>query len=747
MHLLKRILTVGFVLIAVFCMAMLADNVGIELPGDDFSFSAKAAEVVASGTCGSNVTYTLDSDGVLTISGTGKMKNYSLSSYAPWYDFRASVKEVIIEDGVTSVGKYVFQSCKALTSVIIPEGVTTIGEEAFSYCDLLSVVNMPQSLTSIEAYAFAGCVSLQSAYIPENVNYIGNGIFQDCKSLSTITVADGNSVFSAPNSVLMDSSRLICYPGGKQNESYVVPGNVKSIGAGAFQGCNYLVSVTIPNSVTSIARQAFKDCSALASVKLPNKIKTLSPFIFSGCSSLKEITIPNTVTHICAYAFNKCSSLQTIIIPDSVTLIDYYAFANCTSLTSVTIPESVTKLGHDSFSGCSYLGELIIKNEDCVVNGLKQTIPASTVVRGPENALALDYTEKYDRVFVSLDGADDDVIASGKCGDDIVWTITRSGVLTISGAGAMYDYVSISDVPWYNYRGFIKAVNISDGITQLSAFSFCEFFNLLTISIPYTVASVGDFSFSECISLSDIIFENKNCQLPDNANVIRADAIIHGYKNSVAYSYAEKYNRNFVEFVCKHNKTTEIPSVSATCTENGLTSGIQCIVCGDILVAQVEIPSLGHDYVGELITEPTCTEKGIKLFICANDADHTYTQEVSALGHSEKVIPGKDATCTSTGLTQGVECSVCDEVITAQQIIPVLIHTDNDKDYKCDYGCGYEFEKPAEPDSSVDSGDGTENDDSDEFDSLIQLIGVAIEMIIFLVQVIVRTIESIATAL
>ena len=119
-----------------------------------------------------------------------------------------------------------------------------------------------------------------------------------------------------------------------------------------------------------------------------------------------------------------------------------------------------------------------------------------------------------------------------------------------------------------------------------------------------------------------------------------------------------------------------IPAKQATCTEKGLTQGSKCSVCKTVLVVQQKLDALGHDYVGVVISAPTCTEKGEKLYTCRNDANHIYTEEIAALGHTEVVDTAVTATCTESGLTEGKHCSVCNEVIVAQTAVAALGHTE-----------------------------------------------------------------------
>ncbi len=165
----KRILSLALCLL--LCAAL--------LPG-----AVWAAEIVDSGTCGKNLTWTLDSAGKLTISGTGKMEDYEFGkgpfdAPSPWFDYaeRNAIKTVVIRDGATSIGDGAFFSCSNPTSVTIPNSVTSIGNGAFEYCDSLTSVTIPNSVTSIGYQAFCWCSSLTSVTIPNSVTSIGDMAF------------------------------------------------------------------------------------------------------------------------------------------------------------------------------------------------------------------------------------------------------------------------------------------------------------------------------------------------------------------------------------------------------------------------------------------------------------------------------------------------------------------------------------------------------------------------------------------
>ena len=208
-----------------------------------------------SGTCGDNLQWKLTDEGVLTITGIGEMKDWGRNA-RPWSPY-SDVKQVIIGDGVTTIGGSAFSYCSSLTSLTIPNSVTDIGSSAFSGCSSLTSVTIGSSVTEIGGYAFSGCSSLTSLTIPNSVTDIGSSAFSGCSSLTSVTI--GNSV--------------------------------TTIGSGAFFSCSSLTSVTIGNSVTEIGYYAFSGCSSLTSVTIPNSVTTIGYYAFSGCKNVKQITV------------------------------------------------------------------------------------------------------------------------------------------------------------------------------------------------------------------------------------------------------------------------------------------------------------------------------------------------------------------------------------------------------------------------------------------------------------------------
>lgn len=176
---LKKILSVILALIVIVGTINLPMNVK----------EAKAATIDHSGNCGAsgdNVIWTLDSDGVLNISGTGEMKTYGDSSRMPWNAYKADIKTIIIEYGVTVIGQCSFYGCSNVATVSIPDSVTIIKANAFRDCTSLTNIHLPEELTEIGSGAFFNCTSLTSVIIPEKLTSLGDISFKDCTSLKKI---------------------------------------------------------------------------------------------------------------------------------------------------------------------------------------------------------------------------------------------------------------------------------------------------------------------------------------------------------------------------------------------------------------------------------------------------------------------------------------------------------------------------------------------------------------------------------
>ena len=166
----------------------------------------------ASGKCGSNVTYTyVESTGTLTISGTGDMESYASFSKTPWSAYSSSIKKVVINNGVTTIGEMAFFFCTGLTSVTIPNSVTSIGNYAFRQCTGLTSVTIPNSVTSIGEDAFSECTGLRIVTIGNGVTSIGKEAFSGSTRLSSMTVEATNPPYCSSSSSIVSNYNIPLY--------------------------------------------------------------------------------------------------------------------------------------------------------------------------------------------------------------------------------------------------------------------------------------------------------------------------------------------------------------------------------------------------------------------------------------------------------------------------------------------------------------------------------------------------------
>ena len=492
-----------------------------------FTF-VRLIRTVSSGTTG-DCTWTLDENGLLTISGNGAMGNYTSSSILPW---GTDIKSVVIENGVTSIGNYAFYQCTYLTSVPIPDSVTSIGDSAFDKCVYLTSITIPNSVTTIDRYAFYNCQSLTSVTIGNSVTSIGLSAFVNCTNLKSVTIPNsvtsiGNFAFGYYYSynnhgyVTTDGFTIYCNntSGAAYNYAvnngfcFVVSGTTGDCtwtldenglltisGSGAMENYTYsssapwgtnIKSVVIENGVTAIGNSAFYHCTGLTSVTIPDSVTTIGHSASEHCTGLTSVTIPNSVTTIDHFAFYNCTGLTSVTIPNSVTTIGNSAFCDCYNLKSVTIPNSVTSIGEKAF-GYYYSDD----------NHAYVKTDGFTIYCDKDSA-AYNYAVNNGFRFV----------VSGTTGD-CTWTLDTDGLLTISGSGAIGNYTASSYVPWGTN---IKSVIIENGVTAIGSYAFWGCRKLTSITIPDSVTTIGDGTFGNCTVLKSVTIPNSVTTIGDYA--------------------------------------------------------------------------------------------------------------------------------------------------------------------------------------------------------------------------------------
>ena len=417
--------------------------------------------------------------------------------------YKGDKANVVIPDGVTSIGNNSLDCCESIVSILIPDSVTSIGNHTFYGCSNLKSVTVPNSITSIGNSAFRGCYSLENMTIKNSVTSIGEWAFYNCRSLTKVTISN----------------------------------NVTSIGKWTFAGCSSLKSVTIPNSVISIGKDAFFDCASLTSIVIPGSVISIGESAFSYCKNLtiwvhsleqvkrwdaewnrdnrpvkvveapkmqnkpkedpdfeikngclvkykgdkRNVVIPDGVTCIGDLAFHDCHTIEYVTIPDSVTSIGDRAF-QFSNLTGIVIPESVTSIGKYAFSSCPHL-----------------TIRVHS----------LDQVKQWDTTEWCSFGRPVQIEATDRHKKDPRFEIIGGRLVKYKGNETKVVIPNIvTDIGEEAFSGFsnLTSVTIPNGVTYIGEGAFRGCSSLTNITIPNSVTYIAIFAFDFCDSLTDVYY-------------------------------------------------------------------------------------------------------------------------------------------------------------------------------------------------------------------------------------------------
>ncbi len=362
-----------------------------------------SAEAIFSGQCGDNLTWSLDSDGTITISGTGDMYSYALGS-APWSEYKDDITTLVVEDGVTSISDYAFcfYDSSYLKTAYIPSSVVSIGDYALGYyfyenddegkgyasVSLTIHAEMGSAAFQYAADNFIKFSSTGSQYADDEV--LASGTCGDNLTWSVtyggkLTISGEGKMENSHTYVNTDGETVTSdYPEWHKYGFFVTTAEVgegiTNIAKRAFSGFSLLTSVTIPDSVTDIGDRAFLGCSFseinipagvtyigvsafygcrnLTSIELPAGLEGIEQNAFAYCTGLTEVTIPEGVEYIYEYAFYKCEGLTSVTIPASVQIIYEYAFAECSELETVIIYEGIAYIYDLAFSDCPLISRV-----------------------------------------------------------------------------------------------------------------------------------------------------------------------------------------------------------------------------------------------------------------------------------------------------------------------------------------------------------------------------------------------------
>lgn len=513
--------------------------------------------IVASGTCGDDLTWKLGDKGTLTISGTGEMYNYSMAD-APWKEQKDLISALVVENGATSIGSSTFDGYTSLKSIKLASTVKSIGNNAFSNTGITSL-DLPEGMESIGIGAFYNCEKMTELKLPESLTTLNNGAFAFCKGLTAVTL----------------------------------PNKITFIGALAFEECTGLTSITIPENVTEIRNQAFYYCTALTMVELPKALQTVGDNAFyetklqdvyyagteedwgkiaiglknepltnanlhcmgavvvisgtcggaltwkldskgtltiSGTGAMTDYTksgvapwnkdyeeirfvvIENGVTTIGEYAFENCTLLESVAISDSVEKIGKYAFSGCSALKRISLPDSIAQIGDHAFrasgleavkipEGVTLLGEGMFARcpnlQTVELPSTLQTIREIAFIGSGLNKIILPENLKY-------------------IGYECFYECTNLEEIKIP------DSVTILDYSVFEGCSSLKKVTLSKGLKRISQTMFAMCHNLTEITIPDSITYIGEGAFFQCKKLKDVYYtgsQKKWGKLQTNAAV------------------------------------------------------------------------------------------------------------------------------------------------------------------------------------------------------------------------------------
>ena len=525
------------------------------------------------GSCGTDVQWELDASGVLTVSGTGPMANYTLPEEGsdpntPWAQYRQMITKVVIESGVTTLGEYAFHGCTNMTEVTIPGSVTAIGKLAFYNCNRLTGVTIPVGVTTIGNAAFRRCSGLTGIIIPQGVTTLGKIAFYDCTGLKSVTI----------------------------------PGSLATIGEYAFGNCTGLVRVTIPEGVTTIGSYAFCGCSNLLNVKLPNSLANINSYAFKDCTTLVDIVLPTGVKFMGDYAFDQCKRLNTIVFLGNYPTISntcfngvrcYWTFRRCNDKTwegkstnfggyltwywSVYTFNSSSEVWREAT--CTQNAMMVGTCMDCGGGG--GTVPV------PGTATGHRYAE---------DGLCEN------CQVNFVLTVETNQAYSRSQWDGKYleiygDGVLLEKVDYYDIRSNKKAE---------FEYPLCRTY---TVKWNRKTESANDWYFGFGISIN-------------GTRVVAADGDDHP-DGTILYTLESEIDHLYQEI------TTQ-----PTCTKDGSVART-CSRCRSKEVLEI-LPATGHSYYEAEVTPPTCTESGSATNVCA-DCGHSSITSIPATDHSIQI--------------------------------------------------------------------------------------------------------------
>ena len=456
-----------------------------------FFTRSTTADVRAAGRSGTNVDFILYGDGLFKFMGTGE--NYPLSRVwnSPWYSYRNYVRRLYVDSGITNLDRWFAYSSRNLTEVTFAEGsrITRIDQNAFARCSSLRTLRLPETVTYIGYDAFTDCTSLRELYLPDGVNAImPNAFTRDTALVLSVGYGSYAKDWAASRGIAYTEREPAVVASGVcgENLTWSLTGDGVLTLEGTGSMATYygqanipwhanrtlITTVNVGAGVTKLTTNAFCGCTNLETVNFAenSRLQMLGGSAFKSCTSLKSITLPEGLTAISGNAFKYCRNLRNVYLPDTMSVIDNLAFTGLSGITFSVAKDSYAKRWVESHG--------------------------------------FAYTEREPAV-----------VASGVCGENLTWSLTSDGVLTLDGTGPMATYYGEANIPWHANRALITTVNVGAGVTKLTTNAFCGCTNLETVNFAENsqLQMLGGSVFKSCTSL-------KSITLPEGLTAISGNA-------------------------------------------------------------------------------------------------------------------------------------------------------------------------------------------------------------------------------
>ena len=567
------------------------------------------------GSCGASATWTLNFEtNNLSISGSGAMNDYT-SSTLPWIADTAYIYTVSIADDITKIGNYAFYCCRRCTNVSLGmfSKLATIGSRAMHSCFALAgfgtsstQINIPKKVTTIGEYAFYNCTTATYVYIyhDSELTSIGANAFQGMTNLTEVTVYNAADLSTIGGSAFKDCVNMA---------SITLPESITSIGSSAFSGCTALASETgyanYKGTLEQWAQIAFSSYdSNPACVAKKLKIKgtlitdctlnvSVGAFAFRGITTLTSLTLGEGCISIGNYAFGGCTGLTgTLVIPSTVTTIVSNSFNGCTGYNAIDLmgATSLATIGSGAFDGMTGVaGVLYIPASVTTVNSMafrnmtglsKIFANPTTAPNGTNSTTFTNITSKplyvltaaaYTSYTTKANWSDfTNIMYGGYCGAEtggvnMTWELNpSSGLLIISGSGAMKDYSNSSTnrAPWYDLRASVLSIKICDNVTHVGAYAFNACSNATEVWTSTTVNSFGNHAFYSCSKLNVAKYGKTDVPTPVLSYATDWAQIDFGneYANPLYYAHTLKIYKDQKNAAPAFGTVTELENRSIT---------------------------------------------------------------------------------------------------------------------------------------------------------------------------------------